>query len=93
MKEGQDKAYDSQMFEVIYVFLYWFIYVLSWVVIPLAQEYEAAGDFTFKERFKKAVKRNVYFYIIFTIVGIAFVIYLTINKKLTGLEYIDIENI
>jgi hypothetical protein len=54
------------------------------VIIPLAQEYEAAGDFTAKEKMKRAIKRNVISYIVFGVVGVVFITYLIITKKLTG---------
>ena len=84
IKEGQDKTSEAEIFQILYIILYWLIYLLSWIVIPLAQEYEAAGYFTMKERFKKAVRRNIYSYLFFAMIGVAFVIYLVVNKKLTG---------
>jgi hypothetical protein len=59
------------------------VYILSWVVIPIAQEYEGAGDFSSNMRLKRAIKNNLKFYLIFGVVGIVFVIYLMIKNKLS----------
>jgi hypothetical protein len=64
--------------------IYWLIYVLSWVVIPVAQEYEKAGDFTPKARFKRAIRTNLYIYLIFLVLGVIFILYLVVKQQLTG---------
>jgi hypothetical protein len=75
---------DSYFLRVLYLVNYWLIYILSWLIIPVAQEYEKSGDFTPKEKFKRAVKTNIYIYIIFLCLGIIFVLYLIIKQDLTG---------
>ena len=57
------------------------VLILSWIIIPLAQDFESAGDFEPKLRFKRALKN----YIISTIIGvvtlIVCIIYLIFIKK------------
>jgi hypothetical protein len=64
--------------------VYWLIYILSWVIIPVAQEYEKAGDFSGKARLKRAIRTNIYIYLIFLIGGIIFIMYLIVKQQLTG---------
>jgi hypothetical protein len=71
------------VFTVIYIVIYWLIYILSWIVIPIAQEYEAAGDFTPGERMKRAIIKNIILYAIFAVGGIAFISYLLISQQLS----------
>ena len=70
--------------EIIYSVIYWLIYLISWVIIPIAQEYESAADFTHADRFKRAIKRNVIFYVIMLVVGLIFLFYLIVKQQLTG---------
>ena len=58
--------------------------MLSWVIIPIAQEYERAADFTSKDRLKRAIKTNVIFYVILLVIGLIFLLYLIIKQQLTG---------
>jgi len=63
---------------------YWVIYLLSWVIIPVAQEYVVSTELTRKNKLKKAIKTNLLFYLIFAFAGIIFVAYLFYNQQLTG---------
>jgi hypothetical protein len=78
-----DTNQEYSFYSLLYIIIYWTIYVLSWIIIPLAQEFEKAGDFTTKEKFKRAVKRNLVSYGIFAALGASFVIYLIIQGRLT----------
>jgi len=57
---------------------------LSWVVIPIIQEYEKAPDFTVKDKLKRALKTNLMFYVIIAVLGLAFVFYMVIKKQFTS---------
>ena len=50
----------------------------------MAQEYEKAGDFSGKARLKRAIRTNIYIYLIFLIGGIIFIMYLIVKQQLTG---------
>ncbi len=83
---GKDEGTVRFLFvlEIIYFVIYWLIYLLSWVIIPIAQEYERAADFTSKDRLKRAVKTNIIFYVFLLVIGLIFVLYLIIKQQLTG---------
>lgn len=68
----------------IYFLDYWIIYILSWVIVPVAQEYIVSTELTKKEKLKKAIKTNLLFYLIFLMIGILFIMYLIFNRQLTG---------
>jgi hypothetical protein len=55
---------------------------MTWVVLPLFQEYEDAGEFTFQSKMWVAVKNNLIIYGVFGGVGIGFVVYLMAVNKL-----------
>ncbi len=56
---------------------------MSWVCIPLVQEYEKAADFTVQNRIKRSLKINFYYYLIFLAILVAFIIYLIAKQQLT----------
>lgn len=62
--------------------IYWSNFVLTWVVLPLFQEYEDAGEFTWKSKMWKSVKNNLILYGVFGLFGLAFFLYLTAINKL-----------
>ena len=68
----------------IWATLYWAIYVLSWLVIPIVQEYERAGDFTPPEKLWRSIKNNLYFYLITLVAGVFFLLYLLYESEFTG---------
>jgi len=70
--------------EVIYSVIYWLIYLISWVIIPIAQEYERAADFTKVARLKRAIKTNLIFYLMMVVTGMIFLLYLVVKQQLTG---------
>ena len=43
LKEQPDEKINSQL-GLQYVWLYWLVYLLTWTIIPLLQEWEDAGD-------------------------------------------------
>lgn len=63
--------------------LYWTIYVLSWLILPIIQEYELGDGFTFREKFLIAIKRNLMTYGIFMGLFLVLVVYLLVVKDLS----------
>ena len=53
-----------------YNFIYWFLFISSWIIIPLIQEYEDSGDFTKKKKFIRSIKNNLIYYGILGIISI-----------------------
>lgn len=59
-----------------YVILYWLVYVLTWTIIPVLQEWEDAGDLESRDRLRRSLKINGMFYLV--LLGIAVVALLVI---------------
>lgn len=56
---------------------------MNFVILPISQDYEAAGDFTWRARLVRSVKINLLIYGIFTVLGIIFVVYLLIKGDIS----------
>ena len=67
---------------VVWKVIYYLIFILTWLLLPVAQEYETAGEFTPREKFKTALINNLIIYGIFALLGVAFVVYLSLKDKL-----------
>lgn len=67
----------------IWNIIYWIIYVLSWVIIPIYQEYEQSGDFSVSMKLKRSLRKNLYFYFIISLVGFVFVLYMIFKQNFT----------
>uniref|UniRef100_A0A7N0T6U0 LMBR1-like membrane protein n=2 Tax=Kalanchoe fedtschenkoi TaxID=63787 RepID=A0A7N0T6U0_KALFE len=60
---------------------YWSMFLLTWIVAPLIQGYEDAGDFTFNGRLKTSIHENLVFYSIVGAVGLfGFILLLMMHK-------------
>ena len=57
-----------------YKFLYWTLFICSWIFVPLMQEYEDSGDFTKKRKLIRSIKNNMIFYGILGAVAITFLV-------------------
>ena len=84
MENKTDYEKDYSSIKLLWTILYWIIFVNSWFIIPIVQDYEKAGDFTAKDKFKRALRTNLYFFIFLILAGIAFITYLIIKKNLNG---------
>ena len=60
---------------------YWLIFILTWLILPIAQEYEAAGEFSIKEKLKRAAINNLIIYGVFAAVGLLGLGYLILRGK------------
>ncbi|KAH6798311.1 LMBR1-like membrane protein [Perilla frutescens var. frutescens] len=61
---------------------YWSTFLLTWLVVPLIQGYEDAGDFTMIERLKTSIHVNLIFYLIVGSIGLFGLIFvITMHKK------------
>ena len=63
--------------------IYYSIFILTWLLLPVAQEFETAGEFTFKEKLKRAIINNLIIYGVFAALAIAFLVYLIIKDSVT----------
>jgi len=68
---------------LVWEVLYWTVQILCWCVLPVIQEYEMGGEFRFGPRLRWAVFRHVRVFIAAGAVGVALVIYLSIETDLS----------
>lgn len=66
---------------------YWTVFILMWFVIPILQEYLAAGDFTKRERAMRSIRNNVPFLIVYFVAFLVIVIWLAATEA--GREALD----
>ncbi|KAM7523775.1 hypothetical protein LguiA_013677 [Lonicera macranthoides] len=59
---------------------YWSTFLLTWLVVPLIQGYEDAGDFTLMERLKTSIHVNLIFYLIVGSIGLLGLILLIVMR-------------
>ena len=66
---------------VVWKTSYYSIFFLTWVLLPIAQQYESAGQFSIKSKLIRAIVNNLIIYGVFAAVGIAGLTYLIFAKK------------
>ena len=67
----------------LWKFNYWTTFLLTWLILPLLQEFFRSGHFNKLSRFKDAVKRNIKFQLIILGVSTAGLIYLILEVGLS----------
>lgn len=55
--------------------VYFITFALSWLILPIVQEYSASGSFTFKDRFIDSLKANLKFWIFMVATGLIVIIW------------------
>lgn len=55
--------HDKGQISFFWSWSYWSTFLLTWVVVPILQGYEDAGDFTITERLKSSAHANLVFYL------------------------------
>ncbi len=60
---------------------YWSVFILNWFVLPILQEYLAAGDFTMKERVMRSLRNNIPLLVIYFVTFIIIVIVLAFTDS------------
>ena len=60
---------------------YWSVFILNWFVLPILQEYLAAGDFTMKERVMRSLRNNIPLLVIYFVTFIVIVIVLAFTDS------------
>ncbi len=60
---------------------YWGAFVLNWFILPILQEYLAAGDFTTKERVMRSLRNNIPLLLIYVITFIIILIVLAVTES------------
>ena len=54
---------------------YWILFILSWFIIPILQEYEISGEFKVSEKLKASLKSNIKFFVTLGIIGLIAIFY------------------
>lgn len=70
--------------------MYGSIFLLTWVILPIGQEYEAAGEFGVVKKIKRAAINNLITYGIFAVLGAAFLAYLIIQGNVNIKAWIPV---
>jgi len=73
---------DKGTLEIIWKVIYWTTYILCWTAFPILQSYSCAGEFTFFEKFRSALRENIIFYLVAGVIGLIFLIWMLVNKTL-----------
>lgn len=63
--------------------MYWTLFVLCWVVLPIIINYEFAGEFTKFTRFQRALIKRLKTILVFLILLVAFLIYMAYKDSLS----------
>ena len=69
-------ASDKDTLRLCWRVVYWTVFVLCWLILPILQEYEMAGEHTRWRRLKRAVRRLLWMFFLMATAGLIFVIYL-----------------
>jgi hypothetical protein len=67
--------------------VYWVTFLLTYVIIPVVQEYVAAGEFTRRARLRTAVLVNVVFYAVIGVIAAGAVAYVIFGA---GMEFAEL---
>ena len=81
---GRTESYADSWIKVWWTVIFLATQVFAWIILPIAQEYDGAGQFTPGARFKHAVKENVKLYIILGIVAGILMGYIIFLKGVTS---------
>ena len=60
---------------VVWYLIYWTTFCLSWLVLPVLMEYASAGEFTFRDKMKSALRANAKFYFIVAVLLVFLSVY------------------
>ena len=69
-EKKNDNEIENYLLDLLYKIIYWFLFVCSWIFIPLMQEYEDSGDFTKKKKLIRSIKNNLIFYLILGVISL-----------------------
>ncbi|KAJ2234077.1 hypothetical protein IWW45_003681 [Coemansia sp. RSA 485] len=68
----------------LWLILYWFMYMLTWTVLPIMMSYVDSGAFTFKDRLRESAWSNLRFYGISAVAGLLLVGYIALTRRIAG---------
>lgn len=71
----------DEVLVVLWQINYWSVFFINWFILPVLMEYLAAGDFTFRERFMRALRNNIPLLICYFVAFVVVVIILAVTEK------------
>ncbi|KAJ4461966.1 putative LMBR1-like membrane protein [Paratrimastix pyriformis] len=74
---------SPQALVVMYRCLYWLNFFMTWVAIPVLQDFTKSCQFTFVRRLWDGIKFNLIIYSVAGIIGVIFLIYFAATRELT----------
>lgn len=78
-------GHDNGGISFFWSWSYWSTFLLTWIVVPLIQGFEDAGDFTVMERLKTSVHVNLVFYLVVGAIGLfGLILLVMMHKSWTG---------
>lgn len=79
-------GHDKGGISFFWIWSYWSTFLLTWLVVPLIQGFEDAGDFSLVERLKTSIHVNLVFYLIVGSIGLFGLILLISMQKIRGVK-------
>ncbi|XP_004230534.1 uncharacterized protein [Solanum lycopersicum] len=73
--------HDKGQISFFWSWSYWSTFLLTWVVVPILQGYEDAGDFTMTERLKTSAHANLVFYLCVGAIGLVGLVLLIVVQE------------
>eukprot|EP00760_Papus_ankaliazontas_P012945 PhM_4_TR15620/c1_g1_i3/m.66283 len=73
----------------LWMSVFWITQVLSWVVLPLIQEYVASGEFTPKRKLLHSLKLNTRLYLVLGSISGTLIAYVSFVKGLTSVSQLE----
>ncbi|KAJ2697344.1 hypothetical protein H4R19_005671, partial [Coemansia spiralis] len=68
--------------------LYWSMYLLTWLVLPVMMSYVDSGAFTFRDRMRESLWSNVQFYGVSGAIGLVVVGYFAVTRGIFGTDLV-----
>lgn len=78
----------SEFTRRLWAVLYWAMYILTWLILPIMMSYVDSGAFTFKSRLRESAWSNFQFYGIGGLVGLVVVGYVTLTRGMYGADLV-----
>ncbi|KAJ2105842.1 hypothetical protein IW146_008050, partial [Coemansia sp. RSA 922] len=79
---------SSEFTRRLWVGLYWFMYMLTWLVLPIMMAYVDSGAFSFKDRLRESCWSNLQFYGYTGAIGLVVVGYIAVTRGVFGADLV-----
>lgn len=82
--------FDDKSNILIWKYIYWTNFILSYIAIPLISEYLVSGAFTKLRKIKLSIKSQVKYYLYVSVILIIGIVYLIIIKKFNAKSFLGL---